>query len=461
MSGKKIVLFLVIMLSGGGIETAWRLRNLGVNPEGCFFLPGRLRGPATTLPSEQRVAVPDGTVVVVDNAFGPVTLKEGDPKSVHVELQSVVYLSPEQKAREVASKVAIEARLEGRVLKVGTNRQALESQGELRDAGLETHLLITLPPKTPVEVHSDHGTVTLSDVAGAKLDTSFSDIHLTNVDGPLSLVSRHGDVSASGVTGALDVESHFGDVNLQTVSGAATLKVDHGDLNLDHAGPSKVDLKYGDFKGGDIRGTFEFVGEHAGVAVSEVKTSCTITTNYRDVEAKEIGGDLKVKADHGSLDASTVAGLVDAEVSYDDVHLSSVKGTATVSVVHGGFHGEGLDKGAHLNVSGDDVELSTFQGPVAIETTRGSVNLKPSKPLVDPVTVTTTNGGIVLAVPRGSRFDLEASVNVGDLSVASLPGLVASSQSSTRVQGKVAGGGNAVKLQAKEGDVSVESNEEP
>ena len=65
-----------------------------------------------------------------------------------------------------------------------------------------------------------------------------------------------------------------------------------------------------------------------------------------------------------------------------------------------------------------------------------------------------TNGGITLEVPGGSRFDLAASVQSGEISV-DLPGLAVSETSPSKVVGKMGGGGSLVKLQTDHGDVSV------
>jgi DUF4097 and DUF4098 domain-containing protein YvlB len=458
--GRRVLLLVTILFCGGSSEVAWRLRNIGVSTEGCWLLPGKLRGPAVSVQAHQEVPVPDGVTVSIDNAFGRVTVKEGAAKSVRIALESVVYLPGEQKAREAGSKVAIETHLEGGTLKVGTNREALTRDGQLLGTGLETHFDIEVPPKTAVQIKGEHGAVSVSGVASARVDSSFADLKVSDVSGTASLVSRHGDVSVTDVGGALDLESHFGDVSVGR-SGPTTLKVDHGDLTLDHASSAKVELKNGDFKGNDIQGVLDFEGEHSGVEISGVKGRCSIATSYKDVEVEGAEGDLKVKTEHGGLNATKIGGNVEADVSFDDVSLGNVAGNVQVTVVHGGFKGEDLARGARLNVSGDDVTLSGFRGPVEVETTRGSVELKPAGPLVDPITVTTTNGGISLEVPQGSRFDLDATVNSGDLTVESIPQFVQTLRSSSRVTGKLAGGGSVVRLSARTGDVSVGAQSKP
>jgi DUF4097 and DUF4098 domain-containing protein YvlB len=460
--GRKVLLLITLLASGGSVEALWRLREVGVRPAGCWFLlPDRFRGRSFNFPFEKTLEIPAGTSLAVDNAFGRVIVREGKAGVVRIRLENVVYSRDEARARGVASKVVIETHLEGTTLRVGTNRQDLEGRGELKDAGLETHLDLEVPPGTSAEVRNAHGNVEVADVAAARLDNSFGDVRLANVKGAASVVSRHGDVTLTNVGGNLSLETHYGDASIVNAAGTAAVKMEHGDLSLDHTGAADVELKNGDMKGGDIAGAFVFQGEHAEVDVSGVKGACSVATTYRDVKVSEVAGDLKVKTEHGSLTATGVGGGVSADVSFDDVSLASIKGWVEATVVHGGFKGEGLEKGARVNASGDDVVLERFRGPVTIQASRGSVELKPSGPLVDPVIVTTTNGGITLEVPSGSRFDLDASVNSGDLAVSSIPQFVSTLSSTSHVTGKLGGGGSAVRLAAQQGDVSVEAQGKP
>jgi hypothetical protein len=81
----------------------------------------------------------------------------------------------------------------------------------------------------------------------------------------------------------------------------------------------------------------------------------------------------------------------------------------------------------------------------------------PEGALTEEVTVRTETGEIRLAVPTGSRFDLEASARGGEVRADDVPSLVRAESGRERVRGQVGGGGKTVKLEAERGDVVLEA----
>jgi hypothetical protein len=112
-----------------------------------------------------------------------------------------------------------------------------------------------------------------------------------------------------------------------------------------------------------------------------------------------------------------------------------------------------------VSVSGSDVAIEAFRGPIEVQAERAGVRLVPAAALQWPLTVRTTFGSIDLAVPDGSRFDLEASAQRGQLAL-SVPGLAVTRSEPSRVTGRLGAGGPPVKLSAENGDVRVESRAE-
>jgi hypothetical protein len=129
-----------------------------------------------------------------------------------------------------------------------------------------------------------------------------------------------------------------------------------------------------------------------------------------------------------------------------------------VTVTHGGVTARGFEKGGRFKSSGDEVNLEEFRGPVEVQAERASVHLAPRGPITERVTVKTTQGGIRLEVPAGSRFDLDAAARRGEVR-ADVPGLSVTRSDARRVSGKMAGGGELVTLTA-DGDVELEARTE-
>lgn len=456
MKAAKIGLLLLLLGFGGVVETAFAVRNkIGIGPAGCRVIRGRFYGPSFTFDAaDEREAVAAGTAVDVVNAFGGVRVVQGAPGEVRVSLRKVVFRPNEDAARDFAARVHIEKTLVGSVLHITTNRRTLE--GGAGDVGFETHLEIAAPPDTPVRVQADHGQVEVRDAARAEITNSYEPVQVERVKGAVTVDSRHGDVTVADVAGTLSLTARHGDVKVRDVAGAATLNVEHGEVIADRVGGLVVTARHGEVKAGDVRGDLEVHGEHTGVEALGVAGRALVETTFGDVVAKNVTGELRVKAERGSVEATDVAGAVFAQASFDDVVLTRVAGPVDVAVEHGGFKGHGLEKGVKARVSGDGIVLEEFRGPVEVDAQRAGIELVPADALVDPVSASATHGAILLRLPRGSRIDLEAAAQRGEVQV-DVPGLVLTRSENARASGKLGGGGAMVKLTADHGDVRVET----
>jgi DUF4097 and DUF4098 domain-containing protein YvlB len=453
----KVGLLLLILIAGAAVETAWSVRHdVAIGPGACVVLGGKFRGPSFAFDDEERRAAPEGGAVEVENAFGSVRVVAGGPGEVLIRLRKIVYLPTEQRAREFAGLVRVEAEATSdATLRVRTNRARLE-RGEGRRVGFETHLELTVPPRTAVRVQNDHGRVEVEDARRADVSASYESVRIERVAEDASVRSRHGDVTVAGVGGALSLTARHGSAEARDVAGRATIAVRHGGLKAARVGGLEARIRHGDLAAQSVRGELLVDGDHAAVEAEDVTGRAVVETSFRDVDLRRVGGDVEVRARHGAVRAEEVDGAVKVATSFDGVTLSGVRGAVEVRVQHGGVSARALERGAKIEASGDDVILDGVRGPVTVETRRGAVRLVPAGALTEPVSVRTEHGDIDLTVPPESRFDIEASVARGEL-VAEVPGLVRALSGADRIEGKVGGGGHLVRLEARGGDVRLGS----
>jgi hypothetical protein len=452
VSARKIGLLALILGLGAVVETTYTLRrHMDVGPAGCRVLGGKFYGNSFRFEEPSRHEIPAGTRVEVVNAFGAVRLRAGTPGQVKVVFTKTVYLEREEEARAFAARIVLRAEREGPVLRLFTNRDEL---GRRDDVGFETSFDIQVPPDTPVGVRNEHGVVDLRDVARAEVENSFDALQVAQIAGPVDLKNRHGDVHVSGVKGTLNLYARFGDVEFQDIEGRVTLDLQHGKASGVRLGGLHASLAHGALSVEGIGGDLEVKGEHTGVAASDVSGWATVQTSFEGVSLTRVGGEARVRAEHGAVKATGVKGALWAQASFGGVVLEDIGGPVEVTVEHGGLHARGLQQGARVKASGDDVDLDGFRGPLAVEVNRASVHLVPQGPLVDPVSAITRHGGIHLEVPAGSRFDLEAHTQRGEIQV-DVPGFTVTRSAAGSLTGKLAEGGSTVRLAAEGGDLSV------
>ncbi len=458
MRPRKIFLLILILLAGASIETTWRLRNhLDFIPLGWRVFGGRFYGPSFSFDESRSHAVAPGLGVSVDNSFGGVHVTQGEAGQVRVALRKVVYLPTEEAARALAARVEIRTRAEGSDLQIGTNREDLESSGELANAGLETHLDIAVPPGTAVKVRNEHGRIDLSDVARADVDGAFEAVNLERVTGDADVRAQHGDVMVSSVAGAVKLSARHGNVHLVDVTGDTTGDVEHGKVRAERIGALNLDMKHGELDADTVGGRLQFRGEHSGVRANGVSGPADVETSFADVRLERLAGSARVKTEHGAISADDVAGTAKIEATFGSVRLSRIEGNADVAVDHGGVRADGLRGGATVRVSGDGASLTDFRGALRVDVANGDARLAPGRPLTGPISVTARHGGISLRMPHGASFDLSAGAEPGDVRV-DLPGFTTTETSESRVKGHAGAGGNAVTLDAQHGDVTVETD---
>jgi DUF4097 and DUF4098 domain-containing protein YvlB len=456
MKGAKIGLLLLILAFGSTVETAWRIRN-HFGPGAWGWFTGRhFQGPSFTFAAEQTEVVAASTPVEVENAFGAVSVSAGAPGTVRVALRKVVYLGTEEKARAFADRIQIQAVREGGALRVRTNRAELDRRltGGEPEADFQTHLDVVVPPGTAVRVLNEHGAVEVVDVARADVSSSFDTVRVERVAGPADIQSRHADVHATGIKGELKLTSRHGDVTIEDVEGKATLDVQHGEVSATRVGGLEVRGAHGDVTAEGVHGDLDVHTQHGAVRGIDVTGRATVETSFQGVTLEKVGGDASVHTEHGDVALTDVKGAVDAQASFDDVSLTRIGGPVTVTVSHGAVRAHGLEKGARVRASGDDVVLDGFGGPVEIEAERAGVRLVPAGAISAAIKVTATHGAIELDVPAGSRIDVQASAQSGEITT-DVPGLSATQMSPGKLGATLGGGGNAVVLSTSHGDVRL------
>lgn len=467
MKLRKIALLFFILGVGVSLEAAYHLRSnmdLDLGPFGWRVLGGRFNGPSFEFTQSVTEPIPSGATVEVGNGFGAVRVFRGSGKDAVVRLRKVVFERTEAEARAFADRIHVEKNVSNQTLRFTTNRASLGRGGSSWDVGFETHFEIELPEGTPVKIANEHGDVDVSDVASATIENAYGAVAVSRVAGRTDVRCEHGDVHAIALKDAAKFAVTYGDVNINDAEKSVTLDVEKGDAVLSRVGSLDARLQYGDLAAETVAGDASIHGQHTEVDFKDVAGRAVVETAYRDVTLSRIKGEGTVKSSHGAVSASEIGGALFVEAAYGDVDVTNVAGVVEISVDHGSVEADRLLRGARVKSPGGDVKLVRFGGPVDVESERGSIELQPSSAIVDPIRASTRYGTVDLSVPDGSRFDLEASSETGEVRVDNLNGYAASASTSSDEKaahrtsaGKVGGGGKAVSLRAAHGDVTLQS----
>ncbi|HEY7513812.1 MAG TPA: DUF4097 family beta strand repeat-containing protein [Vicinamibacteria bacterium] len=451
MSARKIALLLLILGAGAVLETAWTVKgHVDIGPEGCRVLGGKFYGPSYAFEETSRTQTPTGARLEVTNSFGRVQVVAGEEDVVELTLRKVVFRPSESEAREFADRVSPRVETVGGVVRVSTNRDEV---GRDDRVGFETNLSLVVPPGTAVTIVNEHGAVDVQDAASADVTSSFEDVRVVRVKGAVDLKSRHGDVVVSDVEGALTLSGRHGAVEVRNVGGRAKLDTQHGSVSATAVGGLEIDHAHGDVAVEDVRGDLRVTNNHGGVVARGVRGQASVETSFDNVELTDVDANARVKVEHGGATLREIKGAVEASATHDNVELADIGGPAEVTVAHGGVRAKGVEKGVKVKAAGEDVDLEDVRGAVDVDQDRGSVRVEHRGPLTEPIEIRARRGGIELAVPAGSRFELQAEPRRGDVDV-DVSGLTLVRDKKS-AHGSAGTGGALVKLSA-DGDVRVE-----
>jgi hypothetical protein len=409
VSARKIGFLILVLAFGGVVETAWHVRenHFSFGPEGFRVLGGRFYGPSFTFEElvDRDVAPEAELEIEVRNSFGGVRILPAEGAGVRVELRKVVYQPTEEKARAFADRIELRLEEDDGRLRVGTNR---DDVGRGENVGFETHLDLHVPPDTVAVVRNDHGRVEASGIARVEIRSSFEDVRVESIAGPVKIDARHGRVEAVDLGAELTLKARHGDVEVTGIAGPADIDVQHGELTVRRTAAIDARLSYGEVVADTVEGDLVLEARHAGVLAADVAGQVDVQTTYEDVRLERIGGDVRAKVERGA------------------------------------------------------VTIDGFGGPIDVETEGGDIVLAPRSPITDAVSASATRGGIRLEVPAGSRFELEAESRRGEL-LFDLPELDHSASDDGpggRASGTIGGGGARVRLTADD-DVKLEAGSAP
>src|SRR5579863_3017625 len=166
-----------------------------------------------------------------------------------------------------------------------------------------------------------------------------------------------------------------------------------------------------------------------------------------DLEVTSGDGGVEVAAINGSLNVHTGDGHITVQGARGDMHLRAGDGHIEGRDLDGTL--EAATGDGHINVTGrfDSLNLRSGDGSVTARALAGSKVL-PSW------TIHTGDGSVDLEIPGELQANLEASTHDGHISMG-IQVTVEGSFSSSRVQGKINGGGGQVSIHTGDGSIHL------
>ena len=166
--------------------------------------------------------------------------------------------------------------------------------------------------------------------------------------------------------------------------------------------------------------------------------------------------DLNVDTGDGSVEADSITGNMDIHTGDGHITVQGAKGSIRLRSGDGHIEARGLDGRAdittgdgHVNIEGrfDSLNIKTGDGSVAARADTGST-------VASPWTIHTGDGSVDLDLPGEIHANVDASTNDGRISLG-IPVMVEGTFSSTKIFGKMNGGGQPITVRTGDGSIRL------
>jgi hypothetical protein len=166
--------------------------------------------------------------------------------------------------------------------------------------------------------------------------------------------------------------------------------------------------------------------------------------------------DLEVTTGDGSVEADSINGNLDVRTGDGHIMVQGAHGNIRLHTGDGHIEGRALDGRAdittgdgHVNVEGrfDGLTIRTGDGSVTARANQGST-------VAAPWNIHTGDGSVDLDLPGEMQANLDASTHDGRISLG-IPVTVEGTFSSTKIMGKMNGGGQAIVVRTGDGSIHL------
>lgn len=293
-----------------------------------------------------------GTTVILQNPHGDVTVANGTDDAMHLTLDKTVYSNSDSDADRKMH--AFEPLITSSGSVVTVHIPSSDSQ--------TADLKITLPATIAVEIHANHGDVTVNGrQAAVAVNSTWGDVQLDSIQGPVHTTMRKGDFSANNLMQGLNLAGRMDNATATQIAGPVTMDGDFfGDVRLErlngpaHFHSSRTDMEFARLDGSISLDSGDLTLENATGPV-------VLTTHAKDIEIHKITGPLTVHNSDGSIEvtAASPIGSMNIENRNGSVQVSlpsdakfSVEATAVDGEVHTDFNLSTENENQHSIVSG-------------------------------------------------------------------------------------------------------------
>jgi DUF4097 and DUF4098 domain-containing protein YvlB len=193
------------------------------------------------------------------------------------------------------------------------------------------------------------------------------------------------------------------------------------------------------------------------ISVPDLIGNVKLASSGGSLRIGNIGGAVNGRTSGGSISLAGARGEAEIRTSGGSIRVGRVDGPLTARTSGGSIRVEEARDAMRLHTSGGGIRFASTGGVVDARTSGGSIEGVVSTARLRSVSMTTSGGGVSLALPAGTPFNHDARSSGGGVTV-DFPVTVTGKLNRNAISGPVNGGGPKVELRTSGGGVRLKQS---
>jgi DUF4097 and DUF4098 domain-containing protein YvlB len=243
--------------------------------------------------------IPPGSHVTIETARGSITVHGAGGNEIRVSANESASGDDEQAADERMRQVTVIVEKSGSGYIVHPEHQ--NQYGNTVRADLD----VQLPKSASVTLHTSHGDVSVSEIAGA-LDaiTDGGDVEIHDAGSDVSAQTQKGDVRIDRVAGSVQLKGRGDDVEINDVTGNVTFDGAYVGSTVVRkvGGITRIVAPWAELTVAQLTGRLEM--DSGDIHLSDAGGAARIQTHNKDIEIENVAGQIDISNSHGDVKVS-------------------------------------------------------------------------------------------------------------------------------------------------------------
>jgi DUF4097 and DUF4098 domain-containing protein YvlB len=296
--------------------------------------------------------------------------------------------------------------------------------------------VVRVPAETSVNLATSFGKVDISGLVGdAKLESDFGDLDVENLTGALEATSSNATITVKQVTaedGKVSIETSFGSITVEDLTAEdISISSSNGEIT---AHQLRADNSI------EIENQFGLIEVHDVLAAS--------------FRADNQNGRI-------TIEAGKVEGLIYASTSFGSVQVTDVEANEyELSTSNGNLTVEGSTGTLAIENSFGEISITeASNASLNVKNSNGTITFSGSLNPTSGHTIETSFGGIHLAIPEDSSFDVILDTSFGQIESElplSVTGTLSSVTDNNHWEASLNDGGPEFKATSSNGDITIQ-----